>query len=284
MTWRNFNVVSSVPPAGGRYVTLPFLAPGAPDAARPMQLEVQARLPDGARAFLELPQYVVEKLDEYPNHREELKGIEPPEGEAVAYIPMNPRGRRLLDAIPFLAKSRTEMRLLVHVPEADREHTYQVAVRQLFETEEVGRVTWQLTPPEEIAGGKEARDHARLPVIYVEGIGMVGEARLRSKGIETVGDLSTADADAVADCLDVSSERAAGFVEMARIMTFGADRQTAELLVSAGIEAADVADVTPDEIHETLAKAMDAPLAPVPVGYDHEAVDAEALVAAAKQA
>jgi hypothetical protein len=42
--------------------------------------------------------------------------------------------------------------------------------------------------------------------------------------------------------------------------------------------------VTPDEIHETLAKAMDARLAPVPVGYDHEAVDAEALVAAAKQA
>jgi serine protease len=283
VTWRNFNVVSSVPPAGGRYVALPFLAPGAPDAARPMQLEVQARLPDGARAFLELPQYVVEKLDESPNHREALAEIEPPEGEAVAYIPVNPHGRRLLDAIPFPARSRTEMRLLVHVPEAAREHTYRVAVRQLFENEEVGRVTWQLTPPEEIGGGKEAREPARLPVIYVEGIGMVGEARLRSGGIETVGDLSTADPDAVADCLDVSTDRAAGFVEMARLMTFGADRQTAELLVSAGVEAADVADLTPDEIHETLAKAAAARLAPVPVGYDHESVDADALVAAAKR-
>jgi hypothetical protein len=284
VTWRNFNVVSSVPPAGGRFVALPFIAPGAPDAARPMQLEVQARLPDGARAFLELPQYVVEKLDEYPNHREELEGVEAPEGEAVAYIPMNPHGRRLLDAISFPAKSRTEMRLLVHVPEADRENSYQVAVRQLFEKDEVGRVTWQLSPPEEIDGGKRGREPARLPVIYVEGIGMVGEARLRADGIETVGDLSMADPTEVADCLDVSKERAEGFVEMAKIMTFGADRQTAELLVSAGVEADDISKMTADEIHETLAKALEARLAPVPVGYDHETVDAEALIAAANRA
>jgi hypothetical protein len=71
---------------------------------------------------------------------------------------------------------------------------------------------------------------------------------------------------------------------MARIMPFGADRQTAELLVSDGVAADDIAGMDADEIHETLAKALEARLAPVPVGYDHETVDAEALIAAAKRA
>jgi hypothetical protein len=79
-------------------------------------------------------------------------------------------------------------------------------------------------------------------------------------------------------------EAAVGPVEIAGIMTFGADRQTAELLVSTGIAADHIAGTTADEIHETLANAVEAALAPVPVGYDHEAVDAEALIAAAKQA
>jgi hypothetical protein len=32
----------------------------------------------------------------------------------------------------------------VHIPEEHRKEAYQIAVRQLWEREEVGRVTWQL--------------------------------------------------------------------------------------------------------------------------------------------
>jgi hypothetical protein len=44
----------------------------------------------------------------------------------------------------FPAKSRTEMRLLVHIPKQHRKRSYQIAVRQLWKDEEVGRVTWRL--------------------------------------------------------------------------------------------------------------------------------------------
>lgn len=283
VTWRNFNVVSSAPPAGQRYVALEFLAPGAPDAARRMQLDVRARLPEGARAFLEMPRYLLERLSEHQNYERELEGVEAPEGGPVAYLPINPHGGRSLGSITFPAKSRTGMRLLVHVPEDARDGAYEVGVRQLFEQEEVGRVTWRLVSPDAVADGKERHNSARLPVIYVEGIGMIGEARLREGSMETVGDLADADREDVADCLGVNEKRAAGFVEMARLMVCGADRQTAELLVAAGIDVEMLAGMDPDAVHERLAAALDARLAPVPVGYDHETVDAEELIAAAKR-
>jgi hypothetical protein len=36
------------------------------------------------------------------------------------------------------------MRLLVHIPKQHRKRSYQIAVRQLWKDEEVGRVTWRL--------------------------------------------------------------------------------------------------------------------------------------------
>jgi hypothetical protein len=147
VTWRNFNVVSSTPPPGAAYVELPFVAPGAPEVARPMQLEVEARLPDGARAHLEAPRQFVEQLGRCRPHETELDGVNDAVEDAV-YLPLNPQGRWRFDPIPFPANSRMQHRLLVHVPEERREETYDVFVRQLYEGEEVGRVTWRLAPPE----------------------------------------------------------------------------------------------------------------------------------------
>jgi uncharacterized protein YegP (UPF0339 family) len=42
----------------------------------------------------------------------------------------------------------------VHIPKSYRGGAYEVSVRQLFEGEEVGRVTWRLRPKERTASGE----------------------------------------------------------------------------------------------------------------------------------
>ncbi len=145
VTWRNFNVEDNDPdvedptvPEG--FKALRFLAPGAPDKGRFMALEVMGKLPEGAKALLEVPLVFFEMLRE----RHHLGRIEVNRKRGVAYIPLNPYGRMRFGEVLFPAKSRTEMRLLVHIPKQHRKRSYQIAVRQLWKDEEVGRVTWRL--------------------------------------------------------------------------------------------------------------------------------------------
>lgn len=146
VTWRNFNVVPNEPDAGSGdpagFVGLPFLAPGAPDKARQMRLEVVAKLPRGTRAFLEAPAHFIDGL----RVRSPLVRVDNKRG--TARLPINPHGRQSLGEIYFPAKSRTGLRLLVQIPEESRKNQYQVYVRQLYREEEVGRITWRLVPPE----------------------------------------------------------------------------------------------------------------------------------------
>jgi len=141
VTWRNFNVVNNVPPPASEppnFVALPFLAPGAPDKARRMRLEVIARLPKGAKILLEAPLYLIDTMQvRSPFLKLDKKS-------SVAWIPINPQGQNSFGEILFPAKSRTKLRLLVHIPEELRKNEYEVFVRQLYEDEEVGRVTWRL--------------------------------------------------------------------------------------------------------------------------------------------
>jgi len=62
-----------------------------------------------------------------------------------ALVVLAPSGRHHLGEILLPAKSAIPVRLHVYIPEGDRDHDYQVALRQLFDGDEVGRVTWQLT-------------------------------------------------------------------------------------------------------------------------------------------
>lgn len=142
VTWRNFNVVDNQPdpaahPSG--YVAMAFLAPGAPDKARRMRLEIVARLPKGARALLEMPVAMYEGMHE----RGPVKIIRK---RHVAFVPVNPHGSRLLGETLFPAKFRGKLRLLVQIPPQHRHVAYEIYVRQLFEEQEVGRVTWRLSP------------------------------------------------------------------------------------------------------------------------------------------
>lgn len=66
----------------------------------------------------------------------------------VGWVPVNAQGRRALGEALFPAKSRAELKLLVDIPEELRKNEYEVLVRQLHESEEVGRVTWRLVPPD----------------------------------------------------------------------------------------------------------------------------------------
>jgi hypothetical protein len=144
VTWRNFNVVDNEPepdPATPRgFVAMPFLAPGAPDRARPMQLELIGRLPGKARVLWEMPLAFLDQLpDRFPHAEVDRKKM-------VARVPVRPSGSfRLAEAL-FPAKSRARMRLLVAIPEELRKERFQVSVRQLWEGLEVGRVTWILAP------------------------------------------------------------------------------------------------------------------------------------------
>ncbi len=147
VTWRNFNVEDNLPdvvepslPEGFR--ALPFMAPGAPDRDRPMALEVIAQLPPGAKVLLEVPAAFYERL----HGRFDAPRVSFDRQRGVARLPLNPTGDTHLGEILFPAGSRAELRLLVHVPPEHRALSHRLAVRQLWEGMEVGRVTWQLQP------------------------------------------------------------------------------------------------------------------------------------------
>lgn len=141
VTWRNFNVTSPAPSPGvpPGFAALPFLAPGAPDRGRRMALEIVARLPKGARLMLEAPPHWVDALNLHSPY------VKFDDKQRSARIPLNPYGRSNLGEMLFPAKSRAKLRLLVRIPKELWQHEYQVFARQLYEGEEVGRVTWVLT-------------------------------------------------------------------------------------------------------------------------------------------
>lgn len=146
VTRRNFNVVNNDPaassggPAG--FVALPFLAPGAPDKARRMRLEIVAKLPKGARVFLEAPLSFIDGL------QVRAPSLKVDEERGTIRLPINPHGRQSFGEMLFPAKSRTNLRLLVQIPKELRGNQYQVYARQLYREQEVGRITWRLVPPE----------------------------------------------------------------------------------------------------------------------------------------
>lgn len=162
---RNFHVVV-LPSATGanlpRAMSLPnsllpanlainFLAPGAYDVAREMQLEVVAHLPHGAQLWLEGPADFLSAM---------VKGHFEPAREEKMRLELSPYGVNRFREITFAAKSLNPLRLQVSVPEEHRRGTYEVYVRHLDQGEEVGRITWQLVPEIE-KGESSLKDYMR---------------------------------------------------------------------------------------------------------------------------
>ena len=120
------------------HAALEFLAPGAPKDTLAMQLEVVAHLPEGARAWLEAPLWLIDAM------REHSPFVEVDDKREVGRLPVNPHGARLLGEAVFPAGSQAALRLVVHIPSRLRRKPYEVYVRQLWKGQEVGRVTWRL--------------------------------------------------------------------------------------------------------------------------------------------
>jgi Subtilase family len=144
VAWRNFNVVAGPPSAGSPpgYYRLPFVVPGAFDTSHTFVLETIARLPADSRAMIEIPGWLADALRPHP-----CEGKVDAKSRAVR-IPFSPSGQHRLGTAVLHAKSLADCQLLVKIPETERKrHAYEVAIRQVYDEVEVGRVTWRLGGP-----------------------------------------------------------------------------------------------------------------------------------------
>jgi serine protease len=142
VTWRNFNVVDNDPSVGPdpEFAVAEFLVAGAPDKARYFQLESVAKLPEGARVFLEAPEYLLDAL----RHTKAQSKLD--RKRSTVRIPLSPHGVYKWGRALLNAGARIPVRLLVSIPKAQRNAAYEVYVRQLYERQEVGRITWRFAP------------------------------------------------------------------------------------------------------------------------------------------
>jgi hypothetical protein len=149
VAWHNFNVTAMPPGAPpGAHIALPFIMAGAPRESVHMGVEIEAQLPAGAKLFLDAPWTLIDRLKlrspfAVTDKREPDRGI----------VPLSARGRAALGEAFFGAGALIECRLLVKLPPGERQHAYDVAVRQVYKGLTVGRIGWQLMP--------EAKDRDR---------------------------------------------------------------------------------------------------------------------------
>jgi hypothetical protein len=141
-TWKNFNVgpiTSSM--------RMAFFVAGANDRPRPMGLEIVAGLPEGAQVWLQGRDEFLFALQGRgtPN-------LEHDRENGLARIRVNPYGPYRFKDTDFPKDLHEPLELMVDLPEGRQyDRPYQLFVRQLYQGYEVGRVTWQLTPPDQLS-------------------------------------------------------------------------------------------------------------------------------------
>jgi hypothetical protein len=118
-----------------------------------MRLEVLAGLPKGSRLFLLAPDHLVDAFRIPKSTTARLRK----DRFDRRLVGLNPHGRTELGRALFSADVRHKLELLVTIPSEVRGNDYDVAVRQLFEDEEVGRVTWRLSSLARRAAKAKAR-------------------------------------------------------------------------------------------------------------------------------
>lgn len=138
VTWRNFNVVDEIPDPDADPAALPFLILGAPDRSREFELQIVRSLPRDARVRLEVPLGLAAKLK-----RGRLWKFEVDRRRRCTIIDLPPLPRLDLGTIRLGAGARYPSRFLVHGSVGMRGGGHGLAIRQLFEKQEVGRVSWQ---------------------------------------------------------------------------------------------------------------------------------------------
>ncbi len=138
VTWRNFNVIDEIPDPSEDPAEFAFLIAGAPDRARVFDLEIIQRLPKGAEVWLEVPLALAGRLTEGQLWHPKID-----RKRQVARLRLPARPRIPLCWVRLGARARYPSRFLVRGPKGMEQGGHSIAIRQLFEGEEVGRVTWQ---------------------------------------------------------------------------------------------------------------------------------------------
>jgi hypothetical protein len=164
ITWRNFNVVAfAAKHRQGRFrefIALPFLITGAWDRPHVFELEAMADLPTGGRLILEVPAWLGRGLEQGATKFEEHEDADAdPDDRPRLRVTLESRGATPLGTIELKADARAASHLLVRVPGEDRHSSFEVAIRQLYQGREVGRITWRLVP--DLDEAKETRTRAR---------------------------------------------------------------------------------------------------------------------------
>jgi serine protease len=136
VTWRNFDVVDVLPDPNADPAVLDFLIAGSPDEARIFDLEVIQQLPEGIKVELEVPKALLGVL---PKAALQLGAIDTRSSRARLALPF---ARSLpLCGVRLGAAARYRCRLRVRGGPGLSRGIHRVAIRQIFEGIEVGRVT-----------------------------------------------------------------------------------------------------------------------------------------------
>lgn len=138
VTWRNFNVVDSIPDPGADPAVFAFHIAGAPDRARRFTLEVLQRFPRGAEVWLQLPLSLAARL-----RQQRQWNIEFDRERRYAMVRLPAQRLVSLGELVLPARALFPVRVHVHGAKGMERGGHGLAVRQLYEGEEVGRVTWQ---------------------------------------------------------------------------------------------------------------------------------------------
>lgn len=137
ITWRNFNVVDVDPDPQAAPAALDFVLPGSPDAMRVFDFEIRQQLPAGVKVTLEIPLalFAVLPKGNLPKPVMVRGGVQ---------LPLPP-GRSLpFCGVRLGAGVRHRCRFLVKGDRGLERGGNRLAIRQIFDGEEVGRVTWAL--------------------------------------------------------------------------------------------------------------------------------------------
>ena len=146
IAWHNFNVdVVGYSPKWGGLHPLPFHITGAWDALHEFEFEIIAELPQGSRLALQTAKWIGRALRPGPERWEEFgDAATDPKHPRRVRIPLATRGGQKIGRVALPPNTAAPSHLLVHIPPEAHERAFDVAIRQLYNGREVGRITWRL--------------------------------------------------------------------------------------------------------------------------------------------
>jgi len=156
VTWRNFNVENNLPDTPDSTPSFAFQIAGADDQARPFAFAIERRLPADAGLELEGPIGVLARLR--GDQPWELIATEKRESGRLI-LPSVPR--ILLGEVRIPARRRLDCRLTIRPRKGRVAYGHGVAIQQLFEGGEVGRINWQFAPKPCLCSDEDRDDRDR---------------------------------------------------------------------------------------------------------------------------